>query len=254
MTADTSSSASKKPRLSPLTLTYFPLWAKGPAPALALAFSGLDWTGGTDYGEKLANYKQWRIDKPSTTWGYLPTLDTPAGQVCGESAILNFVARKAGPRLAGIDDKEFMTSQQLIGVSDDIYRKLELKCDTAFKKLRTLKDGEREAFWSLEDVETKSRGHNSTYSLAVYLAKLEAFHARVGCDVGRFTQSGTSIGECKLFATLHTCVMIRKGCLDTFPKTKAFYERFLAEKPTQEMMTTCEKMGRSSFFAPYFIA
>ena len=42
--------------------TYFALWAKGPAPALALAFSGLDWVGddaGT--GAKLEYSKsEWR--------------------------------------------------------------------------------------------------------------------------------------------------------------------------------------------------
>ena len=38
---------------APLKLIYFPLWAKGPAPALALAHGGLAWTG-----ENTADWKE----------------------------------------------------------------------------------------------------------------------------------------------------------------------------------------------------
>ena len=47
--------------LPKMKLTYFALWAKGPAPALALEFSGIEWSGGNDYGTGDADTTEGKI-------------------------------------------------------------------------------------------------------------------------------------------------------------------------------------------------
>ena len=54
-------------------------------------------------------------------------------------------------------------------------------------------------FWSSADA-TK---HNRDQGLAVYLTYLERFHGTSGAGEGKFTASGISVGECKLWTTLH---------------------------------------------------
>ena len=74
----------------------------------------------------------------------------------------------------------------------------------------------------------------STYCIKDHFDNLDKFHASCGTSSdGKFTSSGTTIGECKLFAMLHACVMAKPTALDANPATKAFYERFLKEPQTQ---------------------
>ena len=37
-----------------------------------------------------------------------------------------------------------------------------------------------------------------------------------------------TVGECKLFASLHFCVLIKPACLDGHPAVKGFYDAFAA--------------------------
>jgi hypothetical protein len=56
------------------------------------------------------------------------------------------------------------------------------------------------------------------------LAHLEKFHATCGAGDGKYTSCGTTVGEIKLFVTLHILVMIKADCLDAFSSTKKFCE------------------------------
>ena len=90
---------------SRLRFTYFPLWAKGPASALALEHSGLEWQGGDNLSLcslSLAEHlydtatltavvllagafpEDWKSQKASTPFLHLPILETPdAGMKLG---------------------------------------------------------------------------------------------------------------------------------------------------------------------------
>ena len=208
-------------------LTYFALWAKGPAPALALAFSGLDWTG-----DDAINWNG--QTKAKAAWNILPNLDIPGDElkIGHEGAVLNYIGKKV-PSMAGETDRDFAASQQLFFVGEDIYNKLVSHIDTTFEKKG--KDKARESFWGMDNDTT----HNYRYGLKVYLKQLEDFYKQSGnsVEVGKFTTTGTTVGECKLFSSLHACVMI-KG-VDIFkesPSVASFYTRFLNEKNTQAVI------------------
>lgn len=60
---------------------YFGIFGKGPAPALALAHSGLEF--------EVIFPDDWQAMKPTTPWGHLPVLEVPNGDKIGhEFAIL----------------------------------------------------------------------------------------------------------------------------------------------------------------------
>ena len=68
-------------------LSYFTVWAKGPAPCLALNHSGLKWKGGDEhYGQKFERYADCWLgrDKANTIWGELPVLTGPNGGTVGQ--------------------------------------------------------------------------------------------------------------------------------------------------------------------------
>ena len=232
--------------------TYFALWAKGPAPALALAFSGLEWVGddaGT--GAKLENSKsQWHgKNKASSAWNLLPNLELINNgiKIGHEGAILNFIGRKV-PAMAGETDEDFAASQQLFFVGEDIYNKLVAIVDTSFQAKS--KTTEREQFWGMSN----EKSHNYQYGIRVYLKQLEDFYNNCGNDLekGKFTSSGTTIGECKLFSSLHACVMIKGDVLlEDFPCVMSFYKRFLNEKATQSIIL--DGGNYPHIFSQYFV-
>ena len=55
---------------------------------------------------------------------------------------------------------------------------------------------------------------------------------------GYLTLNGKSVGECKLWATLHMLVMIKSDVLAPFPALTAFYERFGGEAATKRASST----------------
>lgn len=232
--------------------TYFALWAKGPAPALALAFSGLEWVGddaGT--GEKLQHSKsEWHgKNKATAAWNLLPNLDVidDGIKIGHEGAILNFIGRKV-PSMAGETDKDFAASQQLFFVGEDIYNKLVAIVDTTFQAKG--KDKERESFWGMSNENT----HNYQYGIRVYLKQLQDFYNQCGFDEkdGKFTSSGTTIGECKLFSSLHACAMIKgEDLFRDFDCVLSFYKRFLNEKATQSIIS--DGGNYPYVFSQYFV-
>ena len=194
----------------PLAFTYFPLWAKI-APAVALQHSGLEWVG--KFGT--AGEGGWPALKPQTPWGELPTLEnTPLGTIGHELQILAFIAKRAGPALEGADEKEQLVSMQLMAEAEDIYA-----------KLGKLKNGgtdeDKATFWS----EVDPTKHNRDQGLGVYLNLLEKFHGAVGAPAGFFTASGISVGECKLWTTMHILKLAKPDVFEGTAALSAFYDR-----------------------------
>lgn len=221
-----------------MKFSYFPVFAKGPSIALALEFSGLDWEGSPP--------ADFAAMKQSTPWGHLPVLEVPdLGMIGQEIAILNYIGRKA-PAMAGEGDKDFTTSQQLLQQAEDIYAKLGLKQDTIMVKDKVPKE-ELEAFWTATDKTL----HNKKFGLHVLLEFLEAFYQKASPAAGSFTASGKTVGECKLWATLHMLVMIKGDVLDSYAGLKAFHQRLSGEKETQELLTNGGRFPHA--FKQYFV-
>merc|ERR1719375_2289871 len=120
--------------------------------------------------------------------------------------------------MGGADDVEFTASQQLMQEAEDL-----------FKKLAQIQgnDAAKEQFWNVPAAEAQS-GHNKDFSVSVYLALLEAFYTSCRGAEGKFTSTGTTVGECKLWAILHMCKFIKEDVLDAYPGFIVFYRRFLA--------------------------
>eukprot|EP00438_Fugacium_kawagutii_P013743 Skav210281 [mRNA] locus=scaffold2977:278301:281350:- [translate_table: standard] len=159
-----SSGKSTVTREAAVKFTYFPLFAKGPACALALEHSGIEWEG--------AFPADWKTEKQLTPFLHLPMLETEdAGANLGDStlasfctyrfykqlnrighelAILNYIGFKS-QKMGGAGAQEFAISQQLMCQAEDIYQKL--------VKLKTgmITGEEADAFWSAADGETHNR-------------------------------------------------------------------------------------------------
>jgi len=216
-----------------MEFTYFPLWAKGPAPALALAHGGLEHTC------KLQPLDaSWPPKKASLTWSALPSLEVPGlGQVGQQIAILNFIAERGGPKLKGADEKEFAISQELMQEGEDIYCAIMNRgAATIFAKDKNKDTYEK--FWADDAVV-----HNQQQGMTRFLQLLEKYYQDLKCSGGKFTASGVSVGECKLFESLHICVLIKAELLNGYPGLKEFYDRFKADPITADFLQTGGKFG-----------
>lgn len=227
---------------SPLEFHYFGLWAKV-AGALCLEHSGLPW--------KYVRPDNWKAIKPGCDWGCLPMLkNLPAelslDQLSHEMVLLDFIAETAASqgndRLVGKNLHEVYVSKQLAGVGEDIYMKL------AFIKNKLWTEEEAEKFWDRSQQDALA--HNRTFGVFVFFDNLEKFHAKVSGIDGKFTSSGCTTGECKLWASLHALKLIDPEILHSHPKVKAFYERFAAEPQTFSIVSG-EKTG--GVLATYFV-
>ncbi|KAJ1452933.1 hypothetical protein M885DRAFT_525614 [Pelagophyceae sp. CCMP2097] len=199
-----------------MKLTYFNLWAKGPASGLALMHSGLHWEG--------VNPAAWKEMKPTTPFGELPVLEVEGlGMIGHEAAILNYIER-ANP--AKLSDRDFAVSQQLLSEGEDMYQKLVKFQDTLYAKDKCSK-AENDALWSAVDCTV----HNRAQGMRVHLLHLERLAA--GGAAGAYTAAGFSVGECKLFASLHAIKLIKPDILSEFPAVLAFYNRFHDDAKTQ---------------------
>merc|ERR1712018_1079112 len=135
--------------------------------------------------------------------------------------------------MVGETDEDFAASQQLFCVGEDIFMKLGRIVDTVYSAMG--KDKERESFWEMTDAKSES----PNYGIKVYCRQLEDFYKKCGNELesGKYTRTGTTIGECKLFSTIHACVMVKgEGLLKDFPRVLSFYKRFLNEKVTQSII------------------
>mmetsp|Transcript_97036 Transcript_97036/g.230917 ORF Transcript_97036/g.230917 Transcript_97036/m.230917 type:complete len:265 (+) Transcript_97036:35-829(+) len=234
----------RRPRVErgALKFTYFPLWAKGPAAALALQHSGLDWEG--------AFPEDWKTLKGTTPFLELPVLETEdAGTIGHELAILQYIATKS-QKMGGAGVREMAISSQLMCEAEDIYQKL------AKIKQGLITGEEAAGFWTDENDQI----HNRNFGLKVYLRLLEAFYSKCAKESGdgvkldalggRFTSSGVSVGECKLFSTLHALKLMKEDVLSGYPNLSNFYERFAKEEATQSVLKDGGQMPGA--FGQYF--
>eukprot|EP00929_Paragymnodinium_shiwhaense_P112188 TRINITY_DN80449_c0_g1_i1.p1 TRINITY_DN80449_c0_g1~~TRINITY_DN80449_c0_g1_i1.p1 ORF type:complete len:253 (+),score=64.14 TRINITY_DN80449_c0_g1_i1:80-760(+) len=223
-----------------VTFHYFPVFAKGPAIALALEHSGMEWKGA------FVVPADWKAMKPTTPWGELPVLEIPGvGMLGHEIAILSYVARQV-PAMSGDNDVEWSVSQQLLYEAEDIYAKLGKYQHTIMVRDKCTPE-ELQEFWN--DVDATK--HNRAQGLHVYLTHLEKFYTTAGKGEGKFTASGKTIGECKLWATLHMLKMLKDDIFANYPGLKAFYDAFGALKETQSVITTGAKFPEP--FKQYFV-
>eukprot|EP00913_Durusdinium_trenchii_P032764 g30671.t1 len=133
-------------RQAAVKFTYFPLWAKGPACALALQHSGMEWRGEFP--------QDWKGLKPTTPFLHLPTLETEDAGTSQKSQ-----------KMSGAGAKEFAVSQQLMQQAEDIYQKL------SQLKSGMLSGEAAAAFWVANDQQTHNRYHNQFCSLQEFWPK-----------------------------------------------------------------------------------
>lgn len=214
--------------------------------------SGLPWKGndqetGADMGGYVSNWLgKIKATRPFNT---LPNLEGPGtpGPIGQEFAILNYIGRKV-PAMAGESDADFCASQQIMYVAEDIYGKLDrFAAPTAFApKTDDHLVAARKSFWAEPD----ATQHNSTYGAHVYLTQLDDYYTKLGLGGGKFTTTGRTVGECKLFSSLHALVMCKSDILSKYAGLTAFYDRFKGEKET----AACLENGGNypHKFAQYF--
>mmetsp|Transcript_37869 Transcript_37869/g.56685 ORF Transcript_37869/g.56685 Transcript_37869/m.56685 type:complete len:270 (-) Transcript_37869:561-1370(-) len=220
----------------PLEIYYFHLFAKVGS-LFALEHSGLS------YVHKKP--EDWKAMKAELSWGCLPILkNLPAEDAAAfggaelgqELAIMNYIANRVPEKMKGANLSEELVSQQLYGEAEDIYQ--------ALARIKTkLVTGEAAVnFWSKDNIDPLS--HNRQFGIYVFLDKLEKFIQKCGkAQDGKFTTSGVTVGECKLFATLCACKKIEDSLLQDFEGLKRFYDRFEKEPATQVILSGAKTDG-----------
>lgn len=224
---------SEKKKREPVKFTYFGVWAKGPAIALALEHSGMEWVGEfpEDWKENL---------KAKTPWLELPVLEVPGiGMIGHEAAILNYVGKRS-KKMEGYTMADFLISQQLMQEAEDIYKRL------GQIKNGQMSEEETSNFWRESDTTT----HNKFFGIGVYLDLLDKFYTKCNAGEGKYTKSGVTVGECKLFTMLHACKMQHDDVLERYAGVKAFYERFSAHEKTKAIIAGTGTMP--GVFKQYF--
>ena len=234
----------------PLELYYFGVFARV-ASLFALEHSGLDYV----YKSPGNNWKEL---KPTLAWKCLPCLkNLPAGhttafaggEIGQETAILYYIAAACpSTKLKGDSFADELISQQLLGEGEDIYNHL------ANIKGNLVSHEQALTFWSKDAQDPNS--HNKRFGIYVILGLLENFYRNCngghsgGGGTGKFTESGCTVGECKLFSSLHCVFMIDPSVFDDpqFTGVNTFYQRFKALPETQTILN-----DRKNVFQQYFL-
>lgn len=234
----------------PLQFYYFGLFAKVGS-LLALEHSGLSY-------EYKKPEPSWGEMKQSLSWKCLPCLkNLPNDHLAafsggdGESelgqevAILQYIAARSPDKMRGATLSEEIVSHQLIGEGEDIYQAL-VKI-----KAKLVSEQAARAFWEKDQQDATS--HNRFFGAYVFMELLEKFLGKCGgSDAGKFTTSGCTVGECKLWASLHCVYMIDPTVLGGFPGVRKFYHRFKEEPATRAILSGDRTGGplQQYFFKP----
>lgn len=212
---------------------------------MALELAGMDWEVGAGPGSKGTGnlWGEWLEQKPSTVWGYLPNMLVPGGKPIGsELAILQYIARK-NPAFGGDSEDDFNISQELLHQAEELYQKLTKICPTIMAKDKSPDDFMK--FWTGNDPTT----HSNAQGLLVYLSQFESFMTKCGDYADKYTTSGLTIGEIKLFATLYLVQLIDPKV--AFPsKVAAFMARFNANPKVKKVLDDTYKETAQYFIAP----
>jgi len=93
--------------------------------------------------------------------------------------------------------------------------------------------------------------HSKNYGLQVYLALFDEFYTKCGGSGGYFTSSGETIGECKLFATLHLLPPLQSSdVFAKFPNVALFYNTFAMKAKVKAVMETHIDTAAQYFIRP----
>jgi len=249
-----SASTTNNPNNGPLELYYFGVFARV-ASVFALEHSGLEYI-----------YKRpdnWKGMKPTLSWGCLPCLknlppdhtvaftrgsrggnDDNADDVGQELAILYYIAAVSpSSKMKGASLSDELISMQLFGEGEDIYKHL------VNIKYKLVSNDHAINFWSKNKQDPAS--HNKDFGIYVILELLEKFYTKCNDDgtTGKFTDSGCTVGECKLWTSLHCVHMIDPAVLDDpqYMGVNDFYKRFKSLPATQKILNDSTNVFRQYF-------
>jgi len=218
-----------------MTLTYFPLFAKGLAPALCAELSGVSWKGNKDTGFEMAKWDELKATGKAP-FGQLPLLEVNGMNIGQSLAIVNYIGRVSG--LEGKDDAEFATSQMLLAEGEDLYTLMQKHQPTimaGYGQRGKLGPEENKVFW------------DST--VPAEMAKLEKLLGTTAGD--SFTSTGTTVGELYLFAMMHQMKLCSPDFLKGTPGLLKFYEATLALPAVKKVLDGESAMGE---LKAYFIS
>lgn len=220
-----------------MRLTYFPVMARGLAPALVCEMSGLPWVGPRDTG---FTRDAWPALKESgkCPFGQLPLLEVDGMTIGQAIAIVNYIGKRAGMEGTGID---FVMSQQLLAESDDLYNSLQ-----KFQPTWNVALGEL----TKDDLSIKGNVEQLAKFWKVYvptqLGKLNSLLARRS----RFTSTGRTVGEICLWGMLYQMKLCKSDMFDATPDLAIFFSEIETEPAVQKVVS-----GKSSFgeWTQYFV-
>jgi len=202
-----------------LTFSYFPLKARGFPTLLALE------VGDVNYEAHVVQFAEWGAMKASGVcpFSYLPLLTLQDGTTINEAnAVLMTVGKIAG--LLGDSPKDFGVSTMLACKAAEVFTEL-TKSHSTMSSIKT---------WS-EDKTEKAKEFLVQYD--TYLAQFDAL-----CKDGKFTTTGTTVGEIHLFSLLFHSESVKFG---TMPAgLAAFYARMLAIPAVAKCCNNETKFGK----------
>ena len=221
-----------------MKVTYFQLWARGPSIVLALEHAGVDYEAAGQLEGAEADDAVGR---------FATNVRSPAGReltLGHELAILAYIERKC-PAVAGADEREWAVSQQFVHQAEDVYKALVAKQPTLYETDKVSKEALAE-WWAGDDrtLHNRKQGlqvHRRGWKPRSRRRRTKAGHTAISTRGRRWRRAkmaalrvelGKSVGECKLWATLHMLVMIKSDVPAPFPALTAFYERFGGEEAT----------------------
>jgi len=217
-----------------------------PMHSVRLVIGGMEWEMAPGPGSKGTGdlWAEWLEMKGSTVWGFLPNLEVSESRTIGsEIAILQYLARQ-NPALAGESEDDFYASNELLFQAEELYLKFAQKFPTIMAADKSPE--EFNAFISSADKTV----HSSQQGLQVYLGQFENFPS----TDGKFTTSGITIGEIKLFSTLHLLMLVKADALDAYPKLSKFMDTFRATDKVKAVLDGTASNMAAAPLAQYFIA
>lgn len=181
-------------------LVYFGIRGRG----MSIRYVMLD--NGVDFEEEVVSPDTWGALKPKTTFGQIPLFKDGDFELVQSNAILRYLARKHG--LYGQNDREAALIDMINDQQEDmrvLYYRL------IYKEYDTGKQAYIEA-------------------LPNSLALLERILSKNNDGNGFLVGDKISFVDYTVFDLLDSHLILAPGCLDKFPKLKAFHGRMAARE------------------------